>query len=229
MSALVEYRLDGRIGTIVMDDGKVNVLSPRMLAELNAALDRAEADRAVVLLTGRPGVFSAGFDLPTLRQGDAAAMAMVRAGFELAVRLLSFRTPVVMACPGHAVAMGLFVLLSGDYRVGAAGAFRIVANEVAIGLRLPDVAIELLRQRLTPAHFTRAALLSEPFTPDVAVQAGALDRVVPADGLLAVAQGVAEAAAALDPDAHASAKLRARRHTLDALHAAFAIDAAAVF
>ena len=69
MGQLVRYAIDGAIATVTMDDGKVNVLSPRMLAEIGAALDRAEADRAVVLLTGRPGVFSAGFDLPVLRAG----------------------------------------------------------------------------------------------------------------------------------------------------------------
>src|SRR5262245_31356964 len=103
-----------------MDDGKVNALSPPMLGELAGALDRAAADRAAVLLTGREAVFSAGFDLPTLRVGGAESVAMVRAGFELAARLLAFPTPVTIACTGHAVAMGALLLLSGDYRVGAA-------------------------------------------------------------------------------------------------------------
>ena len=66
-----------------MDDGKVNVMSLAMQAALRNAFDRAEADQAVVLLTGRPGVFSAGFDLPTLRAGGPDAKAMVMGGFEL--------------------------------------------------------------------------------------------------------------------------------------------------
>ena len=121
MAALVSYRLDDSIATITMDDGKVNVLSPRMFGEINAALDRAAADRAVVVLSGRPGVFSAGFDLPLLRAGGPEAIAMVRSGFELAARVLSFPMPVVIACTGHVVAMGVFLLVSADYRIGAAG------------------------------------------------------------------------------------------------------------
>ena len=118
-----------------MDDGKVNALSPQMFTEINAAFDRAESDRAVVVLTGREGVFSGGFDLPLLRAGGPDSIAMLRSGFELAERTLSFPMPVVIACTGHAMAMGVFLLLSGDYRVGAAGPYKYSANEVAIGSR----------------------------------------------------------------------------------------------
>jgi enoyl-CoA hydratase len=225
---VIEYRQDGRIATITMDDGKVNALSPAMLAELDAALDRAESDKAVLLLTGREGVFSAGFDLPTLRAGGPEAIAMVRTGFELAARVLSFPAPVIVACTGHAVAMGVFLLLSGDARVGAAGPYRLVANEVAIGLPLPYAAIEILRQRLSPAHFTRAALLAEPYTPETAVAAGFLDQVVPPDEVLDTARGIAEATTMLDPEAHAATKLRARQHTLDAIRATIDADAQAL-
>jgi enoyl-CoA hydratase len=224
METVVSYQLKDSIATITMDDGKVNVLSSAMLGELDAALDRAMADRAVVLLAGRPGVFSAGFDLPVLNVGGTESVAMVRAGFALAERLLSFPMPVVIACTGHAVAMGVFILLSGDYRVGAAGPYKIAANEVAIGLTMPRAAVEILRQRLAPAHFNRAATLAEPFSPDNAVEAGFLDRVVGAADLYDVAHGAAEAAATLDLDAHLATKLRVRQHTLNAVRAAIDAD-----
>jgi enoyl-CoA hydratase len=224
VETVVSYRLDGPVATITLDDAKVNVLSPATLAELNAALDRAAADRAVVLLSGRPGIFSAGFDLHVLNTGGARSAAMVGAGFALAERLLSFPTPVVIACTGHAVAMGVFLLLSGDYRVGAAGPYQFTANEVAIGLTIPRAAVEILRQRLTPAHFNRAAVLAEPFSPDNAVQAGFLDRVVGATDLPDAARSAAEAAAALDLNAHLAAKLRARQPALSALRAAIDAD-----
>lgn len=226
MKAAVSYQLEDSIATITMDDGKVNVLSLAMIGELDAALDRAVADRAVVLLGGRPGVFSAGFDLPVLNAGGAESAAMVRAGFALAERLLSFPMPVVIACTGHAVAMGVFILLSGDYRVGAAGPYKFASNEVAIGLTMPRAAVEILRQRLAPAHFNRAATLAEPFSPGNAVQAGFLDRVVSATDLYPVARGAAAAAATLDLDAHLATKLRARQHTLSAIRAAIDADTA---
>ena len=63
MSDLASYELDGPIATITMDDGKVNAFSIDMLKAVHSALDRAEQDGAVVVLTGREGYFSAGFDL----------------------------------------------------------------------------------------------------------------------------------------------------------------------
>lgn len=220
MDSIVSYRLDGPVATIVMDDGKVNAMSSRMIGEVNAALDRAQADRAVVVLTGRDGVFSAGFDLTTLRAGGDEAIAMVRAGFELAERVLSFPFPVVVACTGHAVAMGVFLVLSGDYRVGAEGTYRIVANEVAIGIPLPDPAIEIMRNRLTPSAFNRAGILAEPFSPANAVEAGFLDSVVPLDALSDTANAVAVAASTVDLEAHAETKRRLRRATLAGIRAA---------
>ncbi|HWM02620.1 MAG TPA: crotonase/enoyl-CoA hydratase family protein [Actinophytocola sp.] len=224
MTALVDYRLDGGIATITMDDGKVNVASPVMLAELNAAFDRAEADGAVVLLSGRDGVFSAGFDLKLLRAGGSEALAMVRGGFELAARVLAFPRPVVMACTGHAVAMGLFLLQSGDFRIGVAGPYRFIANEVALGIRMPYPAIAILRQRLTPACLSRAVLLAETFTPDNAVEAGFLDRVVEPDRLAEAARETAEAMLALDPQAHAMSKARLREQTLRDIHTGIETD-----
>jgi enoyl-CoA hydratase len=220
----VTYVLNGSVASITMDDGKVNSLSPRMLADLNHALDRAVADNATVLLTGRDQRFSAGFDLSILKQGGAAAHEMLMAGFRLAERLLSFPTPVVVACNGHALAMGSFVLLSADLRIGAAGAFKIGANEVAIGLTMPHSAIEICRQRLTPAHFTRAVITAEIYAPEHAVEAGFLDQTVPSSELLPTAQKIALSLSQLNMPAHAATKLRARASTLAALRKAIEAD-----
>jgi enoyl-CoA hydratase len=224
---MISYRLDDTIATITIDDGKVNALSLTVLTELNAALDRAEQDQAVVVLAGREGVFSAGFDLPVLRGGGPDALAMLRAGFETAARLLAFPRPVVIACTGHAVAMGVFLLLCGDYRVGVAGPFKITANEVAIGLTMPRAAVEICRQRLTPAHFNRAVVIAETFAPADAVAAGFLDRTAPASGVHEVARDVAAQLATLDMSAHAATKLRARGPALDAIRSAIDADMAA--
>jgi enoyl-CoA hydratase len=215
----VSYRLEGSIATITMDDGKVNVLSPEMLAELGRAFDRAMADEAVVVLTGTERAFCAGFDLGVLSSGGAETYALVRAGFELAARVLSFPRPVVIACPGHAVAMGVFLLLSGDYRVGAAGSYKITANEVALGMTMPRPAIEICRQRLAPAHFNRAVLLAEVYSPGDAVAAGFFDQVVPPAELAAAARAIAVELARLDMDAHLATKLRARAQVLTCIRA----------
>ena len=219
MGTLVTYELSESVATIAMDDGKVNALSLQMLGELGAALDQAAADEAVVVLTGRDGRFTAGFDLGVLNAGGPDGFEMLRTGFELAARLLAFPTPVVMACNGHAIAMGVFLLCSADYRLGAAGPYRLTANEVAIGLALPRVAVEICRQRLVPAHFTRALLLAEVYSPEGAVAAGFLDRVVPAGELSVTANDVARQLATLDMRAHSASKRAVRERALEAIRA----------
>ena len=226
MSDVVTYKLEHPICAITLDDGKVNCLSPQMLGEMNAALDRAEKDRAAVVLAGRKGNVSAGFDLAVLRKGGSDAVDMLINGFRLGERLLSFPMPVVIACTGHAIAMGSFLLLSADYRIGADSAHKIGANEVAIGITMPRFGVEICRQRLAPAHFQRAVISAEIYSPAGAVEAGFLDRVVPEDELIAAARDKATALAGLNMRAHAATKLRARDKALQAVREAIEADEA---
>jgi enoyl-CoA hydratase len=223
--SLVSCEIDDEgVALLTMDDGKVNVLSPAMQADINAALDRAEEADAVPVLTGRERVFSGGFDLGTLRGGGEAGRGMLRGGFELAERILSFPRPVVMACNGHAIAMGLFLMISGDYRLGIAGPAKLTANEVAIGLTLPQAAIDICHVHLQPAYLSRILGLAEVFAPDAAVAAGMLDRVVEPSDLQAAARDVARQLAQLDGAAHRTTKLRVRAASLAALRASIAAD-----
>lgn len=225
MSGLVRYECSGATSTITMDDGKANVMSVQMLRELNAALDRAEAEKSVVLLTGRDGVFSAGFDLGVFKQGKAALFDMLKAGAETAERLLSFPAPVVVACGGHAIAMGAFLILAADVRIGILeGRSKICVNEVEIGLTVPRFAIEMCRQRLTPAYFNRAVITAEPCDPRQAVEAGFLDVLVHAPELLSAARDKATALSRLDRDALIATKRRAREGVLQALRRAIEAD-----
>jgi enoyl-CoA hydratase len=145
-------------------------------------------------------------------------------GFELSERILSFPAPVVVACTGHALAMGAFLLLSGDYRVGADGAYKIGANEVAIGLTMPFFGVEICRQRLSPSHFHRAVINAEIFPPADAVHAGFLDRVVPGGDVAGAAFLAATELAKLDVDVHTATKRRARDHALKAIRGAIEAD-----
>lgn len=221
---LVSYDLSDRVATIAMDDGKANVLSLQMLTSINEALDRASSDGAVVLFTGRDGIFSGGFDLAVLRAGGPDSALMLEEGFLLALRLLEHPQPVIIACNGHAVAMGSFLLLSGDYRIGTNGSFRLVANEVAIGLTMPRSAIEICRQRLAPAHFNRAVILAESYLPADAVSAGFLDRTVDGPDLREAAITMAKWLVGLDPPAHAATKALARESAVAAIREALESD-----
>jgi enoyl-CoA hydratase/carnithine racemase len=211
MSERTTYDLHDGIATIAMDDGKANALSAAMLGELSAAFDRAEADGAIVLLTGRERTFSGGFDLRCPPDGWAE---MVGAGARLAERMLSFPQPVIAACNGNAIAMGAFLLLAADVRVGAAGAFRIGLNEVAIGLAMPWFGVALARHRLAPPHADRCTVTGALLGPEEACAAGFLDRVVAPEALREGASAAARALAALDRRAHAATKLRVREQAL---------------
>jgi len=172
-------------------------------------------------------VFSAGFDLGVLLSGGDAGPGLLRAGMETALRMLSFPTPVVVACSGHAVAMGMFLLLAGDYRLGVTGEFRIGANEVSIGMTMTATAVEVSRQRLSPPYLGRVLDNAEMFGPDDAVAAGILDRVVAAEALRAAALDAARQLASLDMGAHALTKRLVRAPALVSMSAAIEADDAA--
>src|SRR5665213_290961 len=220
MSALASYELDGPVATITMDDGKVNVFSIPMLQAVHGALHQAERDGAVVVLTGRQGYFSAGFDLKTIAGGPEQLREMLTLGATLAKRLLSFPRPVVAACTGHAYPAGAFLLLSSDTRIGADGPFRIGLNEVKIGLTLPWFAIELARHRLQPPYFDRGLVTAKMYDPHEAVTAGFLDQVVAPGDLRSASLEAAGLLSELDPDAHAATKRRVRGRVLEAVQGA---------
>ncbi len=225
MTGLAKYEFDGSIATIVLDDGKVNALSTQMLQEIHAALDQAERDHAVVVLTGRENFLSAGFDLKVFASGDAErVLEMLSLGAGLTERMLSFPTPVVVACTGHAVAAGSFLLLAADLRIGVEGPFQMGLNEVRIGITVPTFAIELARQRLHPAHFDRAVVSATMYGPADAVVAGFLDRALPAEELREASHQAAVELAALNAQAHLATKLRARAGALVAIRAAIASE-----
>ena len=226
MSDLLEYRLEGAVAVLTLDDGKANAYSHDALDAIGKGLSRAEQEASAVLLVGRPGKFSAGFDLSVMTAGDEPMRALVGAGAQLAVRLFTFPMPVVAACTGHALAMGAITLLVCDVRVGAEGPFKVGLNEVAIGMGLPHFAVEFARYRMPPAQFD-TALLGRVFDPAGAVTAGYLDRTVPADDVVTSALAEATELSALSKGAVAHSKRLARQGLADEITARMASDMAA--
>jgi len=212
----VTIEIEEGIAWITLDDGKVNALSTPRLGEIQAALDEAERADAVVVLRGRRGVFSAGFDLPTFQRGLDATVEMLRAGAQLILRLLAFPRPVLAVCTGHAYPAGAFLMLAADVRLGLAGDHRIGLNETAIGLTVPRFAIELTRHRLTPSGF---ALIpsAQMFGPEEACRLGYLDRVCTADALEAEVRAEAERLRGLDQASFAATKSRIHERAIAAI------------
>ena len=217
--AKVAVAIEDGIAMITLDDGKVNALSAERLGEIDAALDVAERAGAVVVLAGREGIFSAGFDLATFPRGRDATLAMLRAGASLILRLLRFPRPVLTVCTGHAYPAGAFLMLAADVRLGLAGPFRIGMNEVAIGLTVPRFAIELARHRLTAPGFARVSAACM-FAPEEAMRLGYLDRVLEPDALGPAAREEAARLRALDMPSFEATKARANEHAIAAIRAA---------
>jgi len=210
MSDVVRYEADGQVAVVTLDDGKRNALSVEVLEAVHAAFDRAEADGAAVLLTGREGCFTAGFDLKVFGRGGEELLRMLELGATLSERILGFPRPVVIGAPGHAMAAGAFFLLAADVRIGADGPFKVGLNETAIGLWLPYFVPALARFRLTPAHRDEAVVQARVYTPAEAVAPGYLDRVVDPAAVAAEALEAARGLADLDAAAYAANKARLR-------------------
>jgi enoyl-CoA hydratase len=224
MSELISYHLEDGIATLTLSNGKVNAISPDVIAAFNAALDQAVTDRAIVIITGQPGILSGGYDLKVMTAGPKEAVALVTAGSTLARRLLSHPFPVIVACPGHAVAKGAFILLSADYRIGVDGPFSIGLNEVQIGMTMHNAGIELARDRLRRSAFHRSVINGEMFDPKSAVDAGFLDKLVSAEELQGAALAAARQLKKINMLAHKNTKLKVRKALLEALDNAIIQD-----
>jgi enoyl-CoA hydratase len=226
MTNRVAYRCEAGVAYITMDDGKVNAMSPEMLHDLDAAVDRAESEMAMIVLRSeRKGIFSAGFDLKIFAAKDPVrSLAMVRAGGELALRLMAFPHPTIGVMEGHAFPMGAFLLLACDVRIGAIGKFRMGLNEVAIGIAPPRFGIELARSRLHPAWLSRTVTLGEMFEPEDAVIAGFLDRVVPPSEIDLALGEIVSTLKGVNVSMHAAAKHILRKQVMAAMREAIDAD-----
>jgi enoyl-CoA hydratase len=208
----VSCTIEDGVAVVRMDDGKVNVISHRVIELLHAALDEAIASGSSVAIIGREGKLSAGFDLTEMTAGPAQAAALVGAGGRLLMRIYGHPQPVVLGVTGHALAAGALLALSCDTRIGGDGPAKIGLNETAIGMGLPHYAVELAEARIAPAHLLRAAVQAEIYDAPGAVAAGYLDRVVPAADVERIAVDEARRLGQLPGGAY--------RHTKLALHQA---------
>jgi enoyl-CoA hydratase len=216
----MQYALDQNIAVLSLDDGKANAVGPNFIKFVNDGLDQAERDNAgAILLRGREGMFSAGFDLGEFQQGVEQGIAMVMGGLELAIRLFSYPAPVVAACSGHGIAMGAFLLLTCDTRIGVRGDYKITLPETRINMEIPHVLQVLCMARLSPRHMTQALAQAVVYTPVEALEVGFLDSVVEASELDEIAMNTAQELAQLPQKYYAANKLFTRQDTINTMQA----------
>lgn len=225
MNEVVQYTSDENYALLTLANGKANAISHEVIDGLNSGLDRALEEDRVVILTGQPGIFSAGFDLKVMTQSPESAKELVMKGSQLSLKMLSFPKPIIIACSGHAIAKGGFLLLSADYRIGVVGDFKIGLNEVLIGMTMHHAGVAIAKGRLSEVYLNRSVNNSEIYNPMDAERAGFLDKVVPENLLLPTAIKVAGLFSKLHKKAHAETKLKVRKSALAALQTAIELDA----
>jgi enoyl-CoA hydratase len=224
----VRYSLEGNVARIDLDDGKANALSSDVIAAIESALDRAESEARAVVIAGREGRFSAGFDLASMTAGPDAARELVTCGAAMLMRIYMFPQPIVAACTGHALAAGAILLLASDTRIGAEGDFKIGLNEVAIGMRLPIFGVELARDRLSKRHFTQSVIQARIYSATEAVDAGFLDVTTAPESVIETAMAEAARLAELRSGAYGQTKAVARADMVERVRASLDEDMARV-
>jgi len=176
---------EDEISIITLNDGKANVFSEEMTQAINDCLDKVPTDSGSLIITGRPGMFSAGFDLKVIASGDVPKIKkMSLSGFKLLSRIFSFPRPVVAACSGHGIALGTFLLCCCDYRIGIKGEFLLGANEMKTNMVIPTPILELIKFRISPSHKYRSIIGAEMYQLDKAIDAGLMDEVEEAETLM---------------------------------------------
>ena len=224
MNEFVSYQSEENYAIITINNGKANAISHEVVAGLNAGLDKAEQEDKIVILTGTQGIFSGGFDLKVMKKSPESALELVTKGSKLSHRMLSFPKPIIIACNGHAIAKGAFLLLSADYRIGVEGDFKIGLNEVMIGMTMHNAGIAIAKSRLSEVYLNRSVNNAEIFSSKDAIRAGFLDTIVPEDHLFPTAVKVAGMFSKLNKKAHSETKLKVRKPHLDALENAIELD-----
>jgi enoyl-CoA hydratase len=224
MNEFVTYQSEENYAIITINNGKANAISHEVIVGLNESLDKASEENKVVILTGKTGFFSAGFDLKVMSKSPESAKELVTKGSKLSLRMLSFPQPIIVACSGHAIAKGAFLLLSADYRIGVEGDYKIGLNEVMIGMTMHNAGIAIAKARLSEVYVNRSVNNAEIYSSKQAIEAGFLDLIVPENHLMSTAVKVAEMSAKLNKKAHAETKLKVRKQHLEALEIAIELD-----
>ena len=184
MKEVVMMTKDKDISYISLDDGHVNALNLDAINQILFMLKKVPKDRGCVIIKGRSGFFSAGFDLNVIQdQSKTEQTKLVQAGCELLKTLYAFERPILMNVTGHAVGFAVFMLCCADYRIGVQQPFKLHANEVVNHMVVPKMFSAIAASRMSKRHFQRVILNGEAYSMQEGVDAGLLDELVDSDTL----------------------------------------------
>lgn len=223
--SLARHERRGAVAVITLDRPRANAFHPDLVRDLSEALTLASDAGAIVLASSSTGIFSAGWDLPYLLGRDRVEIsAFVSSYCGLVRRVFDWRTPVVAALSGHAIAGGLIIAAAADERLAAEGRGELGLSEVLLGLPVPRCLLEVFRYAIGPRRAERLAATGENWSVDRAFEAGLIDRIVPASDLLSEAVSRAAFLAGRPAEAHAEIKRRSRAAALARFDAGISWD-----
>ena len=176
----------GPIRELRLSRPPVNALSTELIAALRQAIEQVSRDgtRAIVL-SGAPGIFTAGLDIPLLVGLDRAGMERLwRELYALMKTLAGSPIPICAALTGHAPAGGTVIALFCDWRVAAQGDFKLGLTEVQVGIPLPPVILHALRRQVGPRQAERLAVAGLTLSPEQSLSVGLVDELAAPDEVL---------------------------------------------
>ncbi|MFN7953818.1 MAG: enoyl-CoA hydratase/isomerase family protein [bacterium] len=210
---MIEVEDRGRVRILSVRRPPVNAINLEVATEIERAVSEAvtDASRAAIVLTGVPGVFSAGVDTREVPAYDAAKRAaMLRTVNRMVLALYGAAKPVIAAISGHALGGAFVMALACDRRLAARGEFKLGLTESRAGVPFPAGPLEIVHAELTPAEKRLLVLGSVTGAPDSPLLDRIVDRVVEPAALLDEAVAEAERWSALGGYAVVKRQLRAR-------------------
>lgn len=208
----------GEVAVIRMDRPPANALDHALVEALLSALDGVQASGArALILTGRPGMFSGGLDVPALIDCKRPDIERFwQQFFLLTCRLASSPVPVIAALSGHAPAGGAVLALQCDYRIGVHGNFRIGLNEVQVGLPVPATILLALEEVIGTRWMRRIATRGSLLPMAEALGIGLVDELVDPDKLMPTAVARAQELLSLPPVAMNTTRLAGKARLIEA-------------
>jgi enoyl-CoA hydratase/carnithine racemase len=219
---MIETRSIGDVLEIKLARPPVNAFNDAMLSAIRDALAAAVRGPArALVLSGRPGMFSAGLDVPALLGKNAAEMhAFWQLFFDVQRQIAGCPLPIACAITGHSPAGGAVLAMYCDYRVMAQGGFKIGLNEVAVGIHPGPVIYGILR-RVVGARRAELLLASaRMLTPDEALAIGLVDELAPPEEVVDRAIAWAQNLARLPAAALAATRALARADLIEIVRTA---------
>jgi len=175
------------VAVLTLASGKVNAMSPALIQETEAVLHEIAEDSqvaAIVLTGGESRFFSFGLDvayLLNLNRGDMAVF--LKQLNTILRRLYTLPKPLVAAVNGHAMAGGLLMAMTADYRIAAEGKFSIGLSEVKLGIAAPAASIRMLAHQVGHRVTQQLCTYGTTLDPEGAKACGLYNELVPIESL----------------------------------------------